>query len=125
LVVCEDEELIRWALCEHLTSEGYQVTDFPNGDCLSHLIAEPPDLLLLDISMPVVDGLSLLRQLHSIQLSLPIIVISVHDPSHPSVKEAVQLGMMDYVCKPFRVENVSETVVSVLHRRQSTFSQGE
>ena len=62
LLVCDDEELIRWSLAEHLRQEGHEVFEAEDGqECLEQIAAHAPDLVLTDIKMPRMDGIELLR----------------------------------------------------------------
>ena len=79
ILVCDDEELIRWSIATHLEREGYRVVQATNGqECLDTLQAEAPDLVLMDLKMPVKDGLTTLRELRASGSETPVVVLTAH-----------------------------------------------
>jgi DNA-binding NtrC family response regulator len=121
IVVCDDEDLIRWSLAEHLRSLGHEVTEAVDGqDCLDKLEAGAPDLLVTDLKMPRVDGMELLRRIREQGLELPAIVITAHGDLDAGI-EATRLGARAFVSKPFDLREMSHAVDKVLeHHRLET-----
>jgi DNA-binding NtrC family response regulator len=79
IFVVDDEESIRLFLQEELTDEGYQVTAFPDGESvLSALDAAPPDLVILDIRMPGIDGIKVLQRAKERHPTLPVVLCSAY-----------------------------------------------
>ncbi len=101
IVVCDDEELIRWSLSEHLQEEGYEVVTASNGkECLEAVREHAPAGVFLDLKMPVMDGLSVLRALRDADNDLPVVVITAHGGVESAI-EATRLGASGYLSKPF------------------------
>jgi DNA-binding NtrC family response regulator len=121
ILVCDDEELIRWSLVEHLTALGYDVRDAYDGqDCLDKLAAGAPDLLITDLKMPRVDGMELLRRVRQGGLDLPVIVITAHGDLESGI-EATRLGARAFVSKPFDLRELAIAAEKVLeHHRLET-----
>jgi two-component system, NtrC family, response regulator AtoC len=121
IFVCDDEELIRWSLVEHLRSLGHEVTEaFDGQDCLDKLASSTPDLLVTDLKMPRVDGMELLRRIREQGLELPAIVITAHGDLDAGI-EATRLGARAFVSKPFDLREMSLAIEKVLeHHRLET-----
>jgi len=118
IVVCDDEELIRWSLNEHLTAEGYRVVEAEDGqDCLEKVEAHAPDLILSDLKMPRMGGMEMLRQLRASDIETPVIVLTAHSAVDSAV-EATRLGARDYLSKPFDLREISLTVEKVLQQER-------
>jgi len=97
-----------------LEYEGYQFMGAASGqDGLTTIQRERPDAVLLDIKMPGMDGMEVLRKLHAIDESLPIIMISGHGSTATTV-EAIKSGAVDYFEKPLSTERVIVTLRNVL-----------
>jgi DNA-binding NtrC family response regulator len=118
VLVCDDEELIRWSLSEHLRSEGYRVVEAEDGlDCLEKVAGSAPDLILTDIKMPRLDGMSALRKLREQDFDVPVIVLTAHGAVDTAV-EATQLGAKAYLSKPFDLREVGLAVQKVLEQHR-------
>ncbi|MFT5686167.1 MAG: two-component system response regulator AtoC [Myxococcota bacterium] len=114
ILVCDDEELIRWSLNEHLTAEGYRVIEAEDGEeCLKRVGDCSPDLVLSDLKMPRMGGLEMLRQLRSRGSEVPVIVLTAFGAVETAV-EATRLGASDYLSKPFDLREISLAVDKVL-----------
>ncbi|MFT4621858.1 MAG: two-component system response regulator AtoC [Myxococcota bacterium] len=121
IVVCDDEELIRWSLCEHLNGTGYRTVPATNGaECVEAVAAHAPGLVLMDLKMPVMDGLTALRRLREAGSEVPVIVITAHGAVDSAI-EATHLGAVAYLSKPFDLREVSLAVERALeeHRLRS------
>jgi two-component system, OmpR family, KDP operon response regulator KdpE len=105
ILVVDDEPPIRKLLRMGLTSQGYAVVDAPNGKAALELLAEKPDLVILDLGLPDVDGLELLRRIRASHESLPIVVLSSRGDEAGKVA-ALDLGADDYVTKPFGMDEL-------------------
>jgi two-component system KDP operon response regulator KdpE len=105
ILVVDDEPPIRKLLRMGLTSQGYQVLEAPNGRTALELLAKKPDLVILDLGLPDIDGLDLLRTLRHRQESLPIVVLSSRGDEAGKVA-ALDLGADDYVTKPFGMDEL-------------------
>ena len=88
-----------------LTAQGYEVLDAPNGKAALELLAKKPDLMILDLGLPDIDGLELLRRFATSDESLPIVVLSSRGDEAGKVA-ALDLGADDYVTKPFGMDEL-------------------
>jgi len=115
IVVCDDEELIRWSLCEHLSQEGYDTHPVANGaECLEAVQQMSPVVVLLDLKMPVMDGLTALQEIRSAGHDVPVIMITAHGAVDSAI-EATRLGASAYISKPFDLREISLAVKKALH----------
>jgi two-component system KDP operon response regulator KdpE len=105
ILVVDDEPPIRKLLRMGLTVQGYEVIDAPNGKAALELLAKKPNLVILDLGLPDIDGLDLLRQLRQRDESLPIVVLSSRGDEAGKVA-ALDLGADDYVTKPFGMDEL-------------------
>ncbi|MCA9568164.1 MAG: sigma-54-dependent Fis family transcriptional regulator [Myxococcales bacterium] len=116
IVVCDDEELIRWSLASHLESEGYNVTTASNGkEALQKVTEQGARLLLTDLKMPVMDGLTALRELRASGSSIPVVVLTAHGGVDAAI-EATRLGADGYLQKPFDLREVSLAIEQALNK---------
>jgi two-component system KDP operon response regulator KdpE len=105
ILVVDDEPPIRKLLRMGLGAQGYEVIDAPNGKAALEALASKPQLVILDLGLPDVDGLDLLRQLRQRDASLPIVVLSSRGDEAGKVA-ALDLGADDYVTKPFGMDEL-------------------
>jgi two-component system, OmpR family, KDP operon response regulator KdpE len=105
ILVVDDEPPIRKLLRMGLTAHGYEVIDAPNGKAALELLARKPHLVILDLGLPDIDGLDLLRQLREREEALPIVVLSSRGDEAGKVA-ALDLGADDYVTKPFGMDEL-------------------
>lgn len=118
ILVCDDEELIRWSLNEHLSSQGFQVIEAEDGvDCLEKLEAHAPDLLLTDLKMPRMEGMEVLHRLRSEGKDLPVVVLTAHGAVDSAV-QATKLGAQAYLSKPFDLREVTLAVEKALEQHR-------
>jgi two-component system, NtrC family, response regulator AtoC len=116
ILVCDDEELIRWSLEAHLQEAGYTVVQASNGqECIEAVGKHAPSLVIMDLQMPVRDGLSALRELRSSGAEVPVVVLTAHGGVDSAI-EATQLGASAFLSKPFDVREVALTVKKVLEQ---------
>jgi two-component system response regulator AtoC len=114
ILVCDDEELIRWSLATHLEQEGYSVLTASDGqDCIDQVGKNSVGLVLLDLKMPRKDGLTTLRELRAGGHEFPVIVLTAHGGVDTAI-EATRLGAAAYLAKPFDVREVSLAVEKAL-----------
>ena len=105
ILVVDDEPPIRKLLRMGLGAHGYEVIDAPNGKAALEALASKPHLVILDLGLPDIDGLDLLRQLRQRDASLPIVVLSSRGDEAGKVA-ALDLGADDYVTKPFGMDEL-------------------
>lgn len=110
ILVCDDEELIRWSLCEHLEQEGFHSIPATNGqECLDAVREHAPALVIMDLKMPVMDGLTALRTIRESDPELPVIMITAHGGVESAI-EATRLGAAGYIAKPFDLREATIAV---------------
>jgi DNA-binding NtrC family response regulator len=117
ILVVDDEPGIRTLVQEILEEEGYEVRLAENGEAARKAMQDKaPDLVLLDIWMPDLDGISLLKEwVSSGQASMPVIMMSGHGTIHTAV-EATRLGAFDFLEKPVPYKRLLETVERALRQ---------
>ncbi len=110
ILVAEDEALIRLDLVEMLGEEGYDVVgQASNGEQAVELAKElRPDLLIMDVKMPVLDGLSAAEQLHEVKLC-PVIMLTAFSQTE-LVERARDAGVMAYIVKPFTADDLRPAI---------------
>lgn len=125
ILVVDDEIGIRELLSEILGDEGHVVQLAENAAAARlQLIAEVPDLVLLDIWMPDTDGVSLLKEWSSTgQLSMPVIMMSGHATIDTAV-EATRIGALDFLEKPIALQKLLRAVQRGLDRMKPTHATG-
>jgi phosphate regulon transcriptional regulator PhoB len=124
VLVVEDEPDIRDLLAFHLERDGYQVTRATTGpDALRQLRAAPPDLVILDLMLPELDGLEVCRRLRAdpATATLPVIMLTAKGDEVDRVV-GLELGADDYVVKPFSPKEMLARVRAVLRRARAPLS---
>ena len=117
VLVIEDDPAIRSSLVRSLTDRGHAVSSAPAGMAgLQQALDEQPDVVLLDLGLPDLDGHSILTMLRAVRRT-PVIVVTARDDD-PSVVRALDAGADDYVVKPFGMEQLEARIRAVLRRVQ-------
>jgi len=115
ILVVDDEPQIRRVLRTTLTAEGYTIIEARDGaEALEKVRSERPDLILLDMNMPVLDGLQACREIRS-GSEVPIIMLTVRSAEKDKVR-ALDAGADDYVVKPFGMQELLARVRALLRR---------
>lgn len=116
VAVVDDEESIRDTVGFALRREGYQVETYADGlDAWESFLRNLPDLVVLDIVLPRMDGLELCRKIRGLSEVLPIIFLTSKDEELDRVL-GLELGADDYLCKPFSIRELTARI-KVLFRR--------
>ena len=118
ILIVEDDEAIRIALEEKLKSEGYHILTARDGEeARERLADDPPDLLLLDLMLPKLDGISVLRWLRRLRPELPVLIVSAKGKEEEKV-EGLKAGADDYLAKPFGTRELAARIEALLRRAQ-------
>jgi|WetSurMetagenome_2_1015567.scaffolds.fasta_scaffold177416_1 DNA-binding response OmpR family regulator len=113
LVVDDDPKILKF-IRVGLTLAGYMVITAASGEeALKFLEAEEPDIIVLDIVMPVMDGFEVLRLARAVS-GIPVIAVSARAST---AKEALHLGASDFLDKPFRSDELVKRIEVALHHR--------
>jgi two-component system response regulator MprA len=123
VLVVDDEPAVRDALDRALRAEGYSVTTAVDGRAaLARVFEDHPDLVVLDVLMPVMDGLEASRALRAAGDRTPILVLTARDSIADRV-EGLDAGADDYLVKPFALDELLARIRALL--RRSTPAAGE
>ncbi|GFE56448.1 sigma-54 dependent transcriptional regulator [Geobacter sp. AOG1] len=114
ILVVDDEHLIRWSLEQNLKKQGYEVTSAGNGeDALRMVREDQPDLVLLDIQLPGINGLEVLERIKEIDEEIIVIMVTAHGGLETAVN-AMRLGAYDYINKPFNLDEMAIVIKKAL-----------
>ncbi len=124
LIVEDDPTLLR-GLKDNFETQGYQVRTASDGQKgLEALLHDPPDLVLLDLMLPKVNGYEICRRARSAQLDLPIIMLTAKGQEDDIIR-GLDLGADDYVTKPFSIRELIARVKAFLRRKPSEMATFE
>ena len=120
ILIIEDELPMRTALQDALEAEGYRVLTASNGESgLERALAEKPDLILLDLMMPKLDGYTVCRELRRLANPVPILMLTAKGQVEDRVK-GLDSGADDYLVKPFSTEELLARVRALLRRTEKS-----
>ena len=123
ILIADDEAQIREILSLYFKKEGFKVIEAADGaEALVQIQAGKPDIILLDIMMPVLDGFEVCKQVRKIS-DVPIIMLTAKDFDDDRIL-GLEMGADDYIAKPFNTREVVARVKAVL-RRSSQFLQSQ
>ena len=118
ILLIEDDQRIRELVCEHLASEGHSVSSQPTGmEGLQKATTENPDLIVLDLGLPDLEGIDLLKMIRSVNNS-PVLVLTARE-EEDVVLAAFEEGADDYVVKPVSGPQLSARINALLRRSDS------
>jgi len=114
ILVVDDEQLIRWSLEQNLKKQGYEVTTAASGEEALKMVREdPPDLMLLDIQLPGMNGIEVLEKVKELETDVLVIMVTALGVVETAVK-AMRLGAYDYVNKPFNLDELAIVIKKAL-----------
>jgi two-component system KDP operon response regulator KdpE len=122
VLVVDDEPPIRKLLRMGLSTQGYEILEASNGKMSLELLEQKPDLVILDLGLPDMQGLELLRMMRSRNEAVPIVVLSSRGDEVGKV-QALDLGADDYITKPFSVRELLARVRAVMRRADETMGK--
>jgi two-component system, OmpR family, KDP operon response regulator KdpE len=122
VLIVDDEPPIRKLLRMGLSTQGYRVFEAADGKAALDLVREKPDLIILDLGLPDMQGLDLLRMIRARDESVPIVVLSSRADEVAKV-QALDLGADDYVTKPFGMDELLARIRAALRHQLQV--QGE
>jgi two-component system KDP operon response regulator KdpE len=123
VLVVDDEPPIRKLLRVGLSAHGYQILEAPNGKtALGLLRDQPPDLVILDLGLPDMQGHELLRMIRARNDNVPIVVLSSRDDEAGKV-QALDSGADDYVTKPFGMDELLARMRAALRHQLQTHGE--
>jgi len=116
ILIVEDERTISNFICRALNANDYKaIPAFSGKEAISLFFSHRPDLILLDLGLPDMDGLDVLEQITGLPQETPVIIISARDRESEKVK-ALDMGADDYVVKPFGVPELLARIRTTLRR---------
>jgi two-component system KDP operon response regulator KdpE len=130
VLIIDDEPPIRKLLRMGLSTQGYAVLEASNGKTALDLLAEAPELIILDLGLPDMAGLDLLRAIRTRNEAVPIVVLSSRGDEAGKV-QALDLGADDYITKPFGMEELLARMRTALrhqlqvHGERPVFREGD
>ncbi len=119
VLVVDDDDEIRKYICEELAPD-YHMLDCSNGkEALSLALANPPDLIISDIMMPEMDGITLCQKIkHNVNINhIPVILLTAKSGEEDNL-EGIGIGADGYIVKPFNIEILSKTVKNIIRTRE-------
>ncbi len=118
ILVVDDEDIIRQLLVRTLGENGYHVEAVEDAEVVPKKIKEDSfNLLIIDLKMPKVGGMDVLREIKSINPYIEVIIITGY-PTIELAVEAVKIGAFDFICKPFDLEQMKTTVSRCLEKQK-------
>ncbi len=117
ILIADDDPNLRKVLTIELSGEGFEIQATDSGVRALELIAkDEPDVMILDLNMPGLSGLEVLKEIKRLESSVEVIVLTGYATVSTAV-EAMKLGACDYVTKPFEVESLKAVIEKAYERR--------
>ncbi len=108
--IVDDDSSIRWVIDRSLSQAGYSTKQFENGSALlSALKANHPDVIISDIRMPDLDGITLVKEVKVAYPNMPLIIITAHSDLENTIA-SFEAGAFEYLSKPFDIDELLETI---------------
>src|SRR2546425_7116222 len=116
ILIVDDDEGVRQVLGQSLHDAGHRVSSAESGEKAIATVREDAfDLVILDMVLPRVDGMEVLKEITTLRPELPVIMITGYASVETAIK-AMKMGAVDYIVKPFRMEEVELVVGKALER---------
>jgi len=122
ILLVEDDQSLAAGLCKALRSEGFVVNHVVNGGAALHTVAvDPPNIVVLDLGLPDMDGLSVLKKIRTAGSNVPVLILTARSSVDARVS-GLDSGADDYLPKPFEIPELIARL-RVIERRLSTTSE--
>jgi DNA-binding response OmpR family regulator len=116
VLIIEDDDVIAQGMARHLTAAGFDAVGVANGETgLARLRYEQPDVCVLDLMLPGIDGWRVIEHARSEGIGTPIVVVSARGTEHDRIN-ALELGADDYLVKPFSMKELAARVAAAARR---------
>lgn len=116
ILIIDDEPQLVESIAVRLKASGYAVITAPDGvSGINKFKEDEPDLVILDIMMPGLSGLDVLKELKQISLNVPVIMLTAYGTPQSAI-ESLRLGAYDHLAKPFNTETLLEMIKKALIR---------
>lgn len=116
ILVVDDEENARMALSRILAREGYDVASAENGfEALQYLREKEVELIITDMNMPVMNGITFMRELQNTRPESNVIMITAYGEVE-SYLEAMNLGAFEYINKPVKIEELNKVITKIFNQ---------
>jgi DNA-binding response OmpR family regulator len=116
VLIIEDDDVIAQGMARHLTAAGFDAVGVANGETgLARLRFEQPDVCVLDLMLPGMDGWRVIEQARGEGIGTPIVVVSARGTEHDRIN-ALELGADDYLVKPFSMKELAARVAAAARR---------
>jgi DNA-binding NtrC family response regulator len=123
ILLVDDEEVFTRNMAKLLTTRGYKVTAVNSGDAaIQALEAQPVDVIVLDLKMPGMDGLTTLKEIQKLGLFTQTLMLTGHG-SIDSALEAMKLGAYDYLTKPCEVDDLVAKIEGAWKKKDTAVQQ--
>ncbi|MFC1531764.1 sigma-54-dependent transcriptional regulator [Thermodesulfobacteriota bacterium] len=114
ILIIDDDDQLRKSFKKLLKEEGYSVESAPSGEAgLKRIRTNPPDIVVLDMRLPGMNGLEVFKIIHEIDPKLPVIIMTAYGTTETAI-EATKLGAFDYILKPFDIPDMLATIGQAL-----------
>jgi nitrogen regulation protein NR(I) len=114
ILIIDDDDQLRKSFYKLLTEEGYRVISAASGEAgLDKVPQENPDLVILDMRLPGMNGFETFQAIHKIEPKLPVIIMTAYGTTETAI-EATKLGAFDYILKPFDIPDMLNVIVKAL-----------
>jgi DNA-binding response OmpR family regulator len=116
VLIIEDDDVIAQGMARHLTAAGFDAVGVANGETgMARLRYEQPDVCVLDLMLPGMDGWRVIEQARGEGIGTPIVVVSARGTEHDRIN-ALELGADDYLVKPFSMKELAARVAAAARR---------
>lgn len=120
VLIIEDDDVIARGMARHLEAAGFDAVGVANGETgLAKLRYEKPDVCVLDLMLPGIDGWRVIEQARSEGIGTPIVVVSARGTEHDRV-HALEIGADDYLVKPFAFDELCARIQALVRRRHQS-----